>query len=44
VPEDELNRVTKVGQHFGSPFCYQGDFLDPEFGWGQVVRQPRSPS
>jgi len=34
VPEDELNRVTKVGQHFGSPFCYQGDFLDPEFGWG----------
>src|SRR5436309_3026588 len=26
VPEDELNRVTKVGQHFGSPFCYQGDF------------------
>jgi len=29
VPEDELNRVTKVGQHFGSPFCYQGDFPDP---------------
>lgn len=35
LPEDELNRVTKVGQHFGSPFCYQGDFLDPEFGWGR---------
>jgi glucose/arabinose dehydrogenase len=35
VPEDELNRVTKVGQHFGSPFCYQGDFTDPEFGWGR---------
>jgi glucose/arabinose dehydrogenase len=34
LPEDELNRVTKVGQHFGSPFCYQGDFPDPEFGWG----------
>jgi glucose/arabinose dehydrogenase len=34
VPEDELNRLTKVGQHFGSPYCYQGDFLDPEFGWG----------
>src|SRR5689334_7203633 len=34
VPEDELNRITKVGQHFGSPFCYQGDFPDPEFGWG----------
>jgi glucose/arabinose dehydrogenase len=35
VPEDELNRVTKVGQHFGFPFCHQGDFLDPEFGWGK---------
>jgi glucose/arabinose dehydrogenase len=34
LPEDELNRVTKIGQHFGSPFCYQGNFLDPEFGWG----------
>jgi glucose/arabinose dehydrogenase len=35
MPSDELNRVTKPGQHFGSPFCYQGDFLDPEFGWGR---------
>jgi glucose/arabinose dehydrogenase len=35
LPEDELNRATKAGQHFGSPFCYQGDFLDPEFGWGK---------
>ncbi len=34
LPEDELNRLTKVGQHFGSPYCYQGDFPDPEFGWG----------
>ena len=36
-PEDELNRVTKVGEHFGYPFCHQGDFLDPEFGWGTLV-------
>lgn len=35
VPQDELNRVTKVGQHFGSPYCYQGNFPDPEFGWGR---------
>ena len=34
VPQDELNRITKVGQHFGAPYCYQGDFPDPEFGWG----------
>jgi len=34
TPQDELNRLTKVGEHFGSPYCYQGDILDPEFGWG----------
>jgi glucose/arabinose dehydrogenase len=34
-PEDELNRITKVGEHFGNPFCHQGDFLDPELGWGR---------
>ena len=34
VPNDELNRVTKVGQHFGSPYCYQGNLLDTTFGWG----------
>jgi glucose/arabinose dehydrogenase len=32
LPEDELNRVTKVGQHFGFPYCHQGDTLDPEYG------------
>ena len=35
VPEDELNRVTKVGEHFGAPFCLQGNIVDPEFGWGK---------
>ena len=35
LPNDELNRMTKVGQHFGSPFCYQGDLPDQEFGWGR---------
>ena len=34
TPQDELNRVTKVGQDFGAPYCYQGNILDPEFGWG----------
>ena len=33
-PEDELNRITKEGEDFGAPYCYQGDMLDPEFGWG----------
>lgn len=43
LPEDELNRVTKVGQHFGSPFCYQGDFTDPEFGWGRSCSEFEKP-
>jgi len=34
VPEDKLNRVTKVGEDFGAPYCYQGNIPDPEFGWG----------
>jgi glucose/arabinose dehydrogenase len=34
LPNDELNRITKVGEHFGSPYCWQGNIPDPEFGWG----------
>lgn len=34
-PPDELNRVTKVGQHFGYPYCHGGVILDPEFGKGK---------
>ena len=36
LPNDELNRLTRPGQqHFGYPYCHQGDFADPEFGWGK---------
>jgi glucose/arabinose dehydrogenase len=34
LPNDELNRLTKVGQHFGSPYCYQGNVPDQDNGWG----------
>jgi glucose/arabinose dehydrogenase len=34
LPNDELNRITKLGQDFGAPYCYQGNIADPEFGWG----------
>jgi glucose/arabinose dehydrogenase len=34
VPEDKLNRLTKIGEDFGVPYCYQGNIADPEFGWG----------
>lgn len=39
IPNDELNRVTKVGQHFGSPYCYQGNIPDSEFGWGHACSE-----
>ena len=35
LPNDELNHVTKAGQHFGFPYCHQGDFADPQLGWGK---------
>src|SRR6202008_2329025 len=35
IPEDELTRITKVGEHFGAPYCHQGNIADSEFGWGK---------
>ncbi|HEX9328428.1 MAG TPA: PQQ-dependent sugar dehydrogenase [Reyranella sp.] len=35
IPSDKLNRVTKLGEHFGYPYCHQGDIVDPEFGMGR---------
>ncbi|CAN7573722.1 PQQ-dependent sugar dehydrogenase [Variovorax sp. LjRoot84] len=35
LPNDELNVVTGPNQHFGYPFCHQGNIADPEFGWGK---------
>jgi glucose/arabinose dehydrogenase len=44
VPEDELNRVTKIGQDFGAPYCYQGNIPDPEFGWGHSCSEFTPPA
>jgi glucose/arabinose dehydrogenase len=35
LPHDELNRVSKAGQHFGYPYCHQGNLADSEYGWGR---------
>ena len=32
MPSDEVNRVSKIGEHFGYPYCHQGDFADPKYG------------
>jgi glucose/arabinose dehydrogenase len=43
VPEDELNRITKIGEHFGTPYCLQGNIVDPEFGWGKSCSDYTAP-
>jgi len=36
LPNDTLNRVANPGKdHFGYPYCHQGNFADPEYGWGK---------
>jgi glucose/arabinose dehydrogenase len=32
LPSDELDHLTAANQHFGFPYCHQGDLPDPEFG------------
>jgi glucose/arabinose dehydrogenase len=43
MPNDELNRVTKAGQHFGYPYCHQGDLPDDQFGWGRSCSEFEPP-
>ncbi len=43
IPSDELNRATARGQHFGFPYCHQGDVLDPELGQGHSCGDYRPP-
>lgn len=44
VPNDELNVITGANQHFGYPFCHQGNILDPEFGWGKSCADYKKPA
>ena len=45
LPNDTLNHVTASGkQHFGYPYCHQGDFADPEFGWGKKCSDYAQPA
>ncbi len=45
MPNDELNHLTQPGkQHFGYPYCHQGDFNDPQFGWGKDCKDYVKPA
>jgi glucose/arabinose dehydrogenase len=43
IPHDELNRVTKAGQHFGYPYCHQGNVPDDQLGWGRACSEFEPP-
>lgn len=43
-PPDEINRVTRSGQHFGYPFVHGGELRDPEFGTGRRLDEFTPPA
>ncbi|HET8763976.1 MAG TPA: PQQ-dependent sugar dehydrogenase, partial [Rhodanobacter sp.] len=43
IPSDKLNRLSRVGENFGFPYCHEGDILDPEFGRGHSCRDYTPP-
>ncbi|MDN5924789.1 MAG: PQQ-dependent sugar dehydrogenase, partial [Xanthomonadales bacterium] len=44
IPSDELNHISKLGQHFGYPYCHAGDILDAKFGRGKTCADYVPPS
>jgi glucose/arabinose dehydrogenase len=34
IPSDKLNHISRIGEHFGYPYCHQGDIPDPKFAMG----------
>jgi glucose/arabinose dehydrogenase len=43
LPNDKLNRITKLGEDFGEPYCHQGNVPDIEFGWGHDCKDYVAP-
>src|SRR5512146_244528 len=34
TPSDKLNHISRMGEHFGYPYCHQGNIPDPKFAMG----------
>lgn len=43
IPSDKLNRLSRIGENFGFPYCHEGDILDPEFGKGHSCKDYTPP-
>src|ERR1700744_1887284 len=39
MPSDKLNMISKMGEHFGYPYCHQGDTPDPKFAMGHKCEE-----
>lgn len=47
IPEDTLHRVSAsspTAPNFGFPYCHQGNFTDPEYGWGHSCKEFAPPA
>ena len=44
IPDDTLNRVDKLGENFGYPYCHAGNVPDPEFGKGHACSEFAQPA
>jgi glucose/arabinose dehydrogenase len=44
IPADELNIAVKKDEHFGYPYCHQGEIPDPEFGEGKKCGDYKAPA
>src|SRR5262245_37484369 len=43
-PPDELNHLTRAGEHFGFPYCHGADIRDPDFNAGRACDQFTAPA
>lgn len=44
IPSDKLNHLTRYGEHFGYPYCHQGDILDPKYSMGHKCSEFTPPA
>lgn len=42
-PPDELNRLSRTGEHFGFPYCHGDSIRDPDYGKGKRCQDYTAP-
>ena len=44
IPSDKLNHLARWGEHFGYPYCHQGDIPDPKYNMGHKCSEFTPPA